>query len=121
MFYPSMLGSNFISSGYALTTATSAENAANEAKTNVEILRHDIDRLLLITEALWTFMKQQHGYTDDALVQLIQDIDSRKNTATGAVAKEPPVACPSCGRPNSVTRTFCVYCGKPLPTKPFAR
>ena len=69
MFYPSMLSSNFISSGYALTTATVAESAANEAKTNVEILRHDIDRLLLITEGLWTFMKQQHGYTDDALVR----------------------------------------------------
>ena len=121
MFYPSMLSSNFISSGYALTTATAAESAANEAKTNVEILRHDIDRLLLITEALWTFMKQQHGYTDDALVQLIQDIDSRRSTVTGVVAKDAPIACPSCGRPNTATRTFCVYCGKPLPTKPFAR
>lgn len=119
MFYPA-ISSNY-SSSYAITTATAAESAAREATTNVEIFKHDIDRLLLITEALWTFMKQQHGYTDDALVQLIQGIDSRRSTVAGVIAKDPPMACPACGRPNTATRTFCVYCGKPLPTKPFAR
>jgi hypothetical protein len=121
MFYPSLIGPGLGSSSYALTTAAQAESAAREAKTDVEIFRHDIDRLLLITEALWTFMKEQHGYTDDVLVKLIQDIDHQKTTATGVSIKNPPVSCPACQRLNNPTRIFCMYCGKALPTNPFAR
>ncbi len=121
MFYPSLIGTDFGASGYALSTATAAENAAREAQTNVELFKHDIDRLLLITEAMWTLMKQQHGYTDDTLVKLIQDIDHLRTSPDGITRKDPPVVCSACNRPNTNTRTFCIYCGKPLPMNPFAR
>ncbi|MGH7941097.1 MAG: hypothetical protein ACREFR_08515 [Limisphaerales bacterium] len=121
MFYPSLIGGSLGPSGYALTTATQAESAAREAKTDVELFKHDIERVLLITEALWTFIKQQNGYTDDALVKLIQDIDHRKSTAGGVAIKNPPVACPACGRLNTASRIFCMYCGVPMPANPFAR
>jgi hypothetical protein len=121
MFYPSLAGSNFGSNLYTMTTATQAENAAREAQSRLESMKHDIDRVLLITEALWTFMKEQHGYTDDTLVQLIQDLEHQKTTALGTSIKEPPVTCPSCSRPNTATRPFCMYCGKPLKMNPFAR
>ena len=121
MFYPSLASSNFGAGAYAMTTATQAENAAREAQTRTDLLRHDIDRVLLITEALWTFMKQEHGYTDDTLIQLIQDLDRQKTTASGTSVKDPPTSCPSCGRNNAATRPFCMYCGKPLKMNPFAR
>lgn len=122
MFYSSLISAGFgPSASFALTSATQAENAAREAKTDVELFKHDIDRLLLITEALWTFIKQQNGYTDDALVKLIQDIDHRKSTASGVAIKDAPVACPACGRPNMAARNFCLYCGGALPANPFAR
>lgn len=122
MFYPSLIGTHIgASTSYALTTATQAENAAREAKTEIELSKHDIDRLLLITEALWSLIKQQNGYTDDALVRLIQDIDHRHSTATGVAIKDPPIACSACGRPNMAARNFCMYCGSPLPANPFAR
>lgn len=121
MFYPSIASSNFAPNSYATVTATQAENAAREAQTKIDIFKHDIDRLLLITEAMWTFMKQEHGYTDDTLVKLIQDLEQQKTTATGVSIKDPPVACPSCGRNNTATRPFCMYCGKPLKMNPFAR
>jgi hypothetical protein len=122
MFYPSLIGTGFGgSTSYALTTATQAENAAREAKTDVELFKHDIDRLLLITEALWTLVKQQNGYADDALAKLIQDIEHQRSTAAGVAVKSPPVACPACGRPNMAARSFCLYCGGPLPADPFAR
>lgn len=106
---------------YAAAAASAAESAALEAKTEVEVYRHDLDRLLLITEALWFFMKEAHGYTDDVLVKLIQEIEHRKTTPAGVLIKDPPVACPTCQRPNTPTRVFCLYCGKPLKTNPFAR
>jgi hypothetical protein len=119
MFYPSLTSG--YSTGYALSTAAAAESTAREAQTKTEIFQHDIDRLLLITEALWTFMKQEHGYTDDKLVQLIQQIDQRKTSALGVAVKDPPVTCPACGRPNMASRFACMYCGNRLPTNPFAR
>ena len=121
MFYPSLIGSDFGTSTYAMTTATQADNAAREAQTKADLLRHDIDRVLLITEALWTFMKQEHGYTDDTLVQLIQDLERQKTTEIGTSVKDPPITCLSCGRNNTATRPFCMYCGKPLKMNPFAR
>jgi hypothetical protein len=121
MFYSSIASSDCSSNSYATVTAAQAENAAREAQTKIEIFKHDIDRLLLITEAMWTFMKQEHGYTDDKLVQMIQDIEHRRTLANGAISKDPPVACPSCGRNNTVSRPFCMYCGKPLKMNPFAR
>jgi|SRR5580658_3153008 hypothetical protein len=118
MFYPAITYSGFNTS--AAISAASAENAAQEARTQVDLFKHDIDRLLLITQALWTLMKQQHGYNDDTLVQLIQDIDKRRATPDGTVPKDPPVTCPSCGKINSCKRNFCMYCGEPLPMNPFA-
>ena len=121
MFYPALVGSDFWASNYAMTTATQAENAAREARINVEVLKHDIDRVLLISEALWTLMKQQHGYTDDTLVGLMQDLERQKSATGSTAVKDPPIGCPACGRLNTATRSFCMYCGKPMPTRPFAR
>ena len=121
MFYPMMSGYGF-SGGYAQATATAAENTAREARTGVELTQHDIDRLLMITEAMWTLMKQEHGYTDDVLVKLIEQIESRKVVVDGVAVKAPPLTCPSCGRANQANRPFCIYCGKPLTGEnPFAR
>ncbi len=120
MFYPSMIGGGF-SGSYALATATAAEGTAREARTDVELFKHDIDRLLMISEALWTLMKRDRGYTDDVLTRLIEEIDQRKVTVGGVTAKDPPLICPSCGRPNSAKRAFCIYCGKPILGNPFAR
>lgn len=116
MFYP-MPYSSFA----ATADAVAAEGAAREAKTDVELLKHDISRVLLITEALWTFLKQQHGYTDNDLKNLIQQIDMRDGKADAQTAKEAPLQCPSCGRVNSAKRTYCIYCGTALSSNPFAR
>lgn len=116
MFYP-MPYSSF----GAAADAAAAEGAAREARTDVELLKHDINRLLLITEALWTFLKRQHGYSDDDLKSLIQEIDLRDGKPDAAAAKEQPLQCPSCGRANSAKRAYCIYCGTALAGNPFAR
>jgi hypothetical protein len=119
MFYPSYYGSGM--DAFTSTTATEARISADQAKTQTEILKHDIDRLLLITEALWTILKQQNNYTDDTLVQLIQGIEQSRTSPDSTTSKDAPIACPACGRPNTAKRNFCIYCGKPLPANPFAR
>jgi hypothetical protein len=78
-------------------------------------------RLLMITEAFWTLLKEQHGYTDTDLAKLIAEIDLRDGRLDGRVASGPPQPCPYCGHTLAKKRPFCIYCGKPVAPDPFAR
>lgn len=120
MFYPSMSGGG-VYNAMVSAEATAARNTAQEAQTKADLIAHDIDRLLLITEALWMQMKREHGYADDVLTNLIQEIESRKVIQGGMVVKDPPQACPDCGRMNMASRLACMYCGKALAGNPFAK
>ena len=101
----------------AAQDASQARADAREAQTKVELMQHDIERLLMITEALWLFIKQQHNYTDQDLVQVLSEIEQRERQ----MPKHQPVKCPECGRANSGKQAVCIYCGKALPMDPFAR
>ena len=104
----------------AQSDANDAQASAREAKTEVELLRNDVGRLLLITEALWTLLKKQHGYSDGDLSTLVQEIDLRDGRLDGKAAKTSPSPCPKCGRINSNRYSACIYCGSPLPVELFA-
>ena len=106
---------------HARMTATQAESEARLVKSENEILRQDIERLLMITEALWNLMKEQHGHTDEELTRRIEDIDLQDGVLDGRVAETKVDKCPRCKRPNSKKRALCLYCGEPLSTDPFAR
>lgn len=104
----------------AQADANDAQASAREAKTEAELLRNDVSRLLLITEALWTLLKKQHGYADAELSALVQEIDLRDGRLDGKSGKTPPAKCPRCGRINSKRHSTCIYCGSPLPVQLFA-
>lgn len=118
MFY-STIGTDAISN-FASTTAMEAQNSAREAQTNLELLKNDVDRLLLITEAMWMLMKEKEGYTDDVLVKLVEEIDKRKVIVNGVEVKA-PIKCSACGKTNSAKRLVCIYCGASLQARLFAR
>ena len=109
-----------INSGLAQADASNARAEAREAKTETELLRHDVDRLLMITEALWTFLKKEHGYSDEELANAVKEIDLRDGLLDGRAEQARPSPCPSCGRINSARRSLCIYCGQPLPVTLFA-
>ena len=122
MFYPMLSGRpDYYGSLQNNAEAASARADAREAKTETELMRADIERLLMITEALWTFLKKEHGYSDTELVEAITQIDMRDGVLDGKVAKTLPPPCPSCGRISGKSRPVCIYCGKPVPITPFAR
>ena len=93
---------------------------AEQARTQVEQMQVDINRLMLCTQALWEMLKEEHGYTEDQLVKRITEIDMRDGKLDGKVAAQGPVACPKCGRANTRKRVACLYCGTLLPQDPFA-
>ncbi len=121
MFYPSFSRgfSSNINNSLAQTDASYARSDARDAKNEADILRQDVDRLLMITEALWSFMKKEHGYTDDQLADAIKDIDLRDGRVDGKAQAPAPAPCPNCGKVNSAHRTRCIYCGQELPVALF--
>lgn len=90
-------------------------------RATIEALRRDVERLLMITEALWTMVAEQHGYTEEELIRRIHEIDLRDERLDGRVAPSPPSPCPHCGRPLEKARPYCIYCGKLVLRDPFER
>lgn len=83
--------------------------------------RDDIERLLLITEALWHIVKEKLSCEDDELVRRVLEIDARDGSVDGKVAPKPPPNCPNCDRPLMKHRRYCLYCGQPAPVDLFSR
>jgi ribosomal protein L32 len=116
MFYSSLSGMGLaFTKGQARNDVNEARATAEETKSEADLLKHDVDRLMMITEALWTFMKKEHGYSDDDLAKAIGAIDLRNSGA----AKDAQEKCPKCGRMVSAHRRLCLYCGSPVPESLF--
>lgn len=124
-----MMGSLFTASAVRekakIRMAQSAGEAASRTDTNAraraEILQFDLERLFMITEALWTLLKEEHGYTDDELMRRVENIDLRDGKLDGKVAKQANPLCPQCGRVLIGKRPMCLYCGTPVARAPFER
>ena len=106
---------------YSSADASQASRDALSAQDKVEALQSEVDRLLMITEALWLLLKKERGYDDKVLADTIAEIDLRDGQRDGRVAKTPPKPCPSCGRNLVKRRPTCLYCGRPVPVETFAR
>ncbi len=105
----------------AYEAAAEARAKAQDAATQIEFMKRDIERLLMITEALWRLLQRAHGYTDEELRNLITEIDLRDGKLDGKVKKQEELLCPACKRPVTVRQSSCIYCGQPLQHDPFAR
>ena len=84
-------------------------------------LQMKVERLLMVTEALWTILKEKHGLEDQDLLRQIVQIDLRDGRMDGKVASTPPKPCPKCERMVAKHSVRCMYCGEPLLVDPFAR
>ena len=121
-----MLDSLFVtqaaSNNKAVTTGQTASRLAKEVRTQNEEIKFDVEKLFMITQALWEILKHQHGYTDEQLEEMIQHIDLRDGRLDGKIAKSREVAkCRKCGRTMMRKRMKCMYCGAAAPTNSFRR
>jgi hypothetical protein len=104
---------------HATRDASRASNRASQAHDEVTLLRSDVEKLLMISEALWTMLKEQHGYTDEQLSKRVEEIDMRDGKLDGKVARNSPRACPACGKTLLRNRPVCMYCGQQVARLPF--
>ena len=102
----------------AQADASSARANAADAKTSVQFLQKEMDRLALVNEALWELLKEKVGVTDDQLMDKMMRLDLSDGKLDGKVTKG-PLNCPECNKNNARRHDRCIYCGTPLKTKPF--
>jgi hypothetical protein len=101
----------------------SVSRAATDVRTQNEFIQCDVEKLFMLTEALWTILKEKHGCTDAELVQRLQEIDMRDGKLDGKVTKVKP-DCPKCSRKLMGKRPVCLYCGAEVARvdlQPFSR
>ena len=87
--------------------ARKANQETRELQDDVLALQSQVDRLYLITEAMWFVMKDKLGLDDDKLGELVEEIDQRVASFEGTS----PGPCSKCARPLSVRTGTCIYCG----------
>ena len=83
--------------------------------------RLDVEKLFMITEAMWNILKEKHGYADEDLIRMVQDIDLRDGKLDGQIAKQPNPPCSNCGRTLMGKHPVCIYCGAVSTRAPFER
>ena len=100
--------------------APTASLSAGELRLQCECQQNDIEKLLIITQALWELLKKEHGYSDEVLLKKVTEIDMSDGRLDGKVAKVERPNCVSCGRKLGRLPT-CIYCGTITPRNPFER
>ena len=109
-------------SNRAQITSELASHKATTARRKTEQMQFDLEKLFIITEALWTILKDRFGYTEEDLMQLIEDIDLQDGRRDGKKARSADrPKCPDCGRTIIRRQVVCLYCGAEAPQKPFKR
>jgi hypothetical protein len=92
-----------------------------ESSTDMVQLQSDVERLLIVTEALWTILKEKQGLDEQELVRQMVIIDMRDGKLDGRVAATAPRKCGKCQRTLYKHRLKCLYCGEPQVPEPFQR
>ena len=88
--------------------------AAEGAKSEALRLAHDfeqrIDKLTLISMAMWSFVSEKLGVTEEQLIERVKQIDLMDGVADGKLKRQ-LAKCSSCGRVMSPRHAKCLYCG----------
>lgn len=98
-----------------------ASQKSSDVRRETEAIKFDVEKLFMITEALWSIVKAQNGYSDEDLARMIQEIDLRSGRLDGKRERHEKPDCPKCGRKLSGRIPICIYCGQEVLLEPFAK
>lgn len=76
----------------------------------LRLLEARIDKLTLVSMALWTLLKENTKLTEEDLLEKIKEIDLSDGKLDGKV-RQNVSDCPQCGRVMSQKHRRCLYCG----------
>lgn len=98
--------------------ANTAASDARKARTETEALTDRIERLALMTEALWILLRDRFGVQEAELVEIARDLDLSDGKLDGRVQRS-ATECSGCGRMVGKRHVRCLYCGVEMPRAPF--
>jgi len=99
----------------AVQRAASIPSITSVSVTDIEDLSERIDRLVLISAAMWSIL-EDNGATVEQLKARIEQIDSEDNVADGKLTAR-PTPCTKCDSLIAPGLEACQYCGEPVRTK----
>ena len=113
----STAGRGFVRSYDGITTdtadvaeITAAAKKAMDARSEVQVLRVAIDKLILVNRALWEIIAESQGLAEEYLLNKVNEIDLRDGVLDGKI-RIPVRKCASCGRMLQQGHEKCIYCG----------
>ena len=112
-----MLGTfAMVGPSYSAQAASGADAARAQSKTHVlgrrlKILEASLAKSLMINEALWEMIRDNHGLTEKDLHKKIYEVDMRDGVLDGKNQRKAS-ECPDCGHMVSARHPACIYCGK---------
>lgn len=97
-------------------TATSSRAIRSEtmvmsAQEDIKELRHQVERLTLLNQALWELIREKAGLTDADLERMAEEVDLRDGKADGKMGGN-AFTCPTCARVSNAKHYKCLYCGE---------
>lgn len=98
---------------------TEHSKSNTDTKTIIRDLVARVDKLELVTEALWDLLQRETNYTETDLIERISQIDLKDGRFDNKKKKTSAVECKRCGRMNSKRHTKCLYCGEVFLVGPF--
>lgn len=89
-----------------------AESASTAHATAIQLqeLEDRLERLSLVCRAMWTFLQESQGLTEEQLFARVLEVDLIDGQADGRV-KKTGRKCRQCGRVMSNRHHRCMYCG----------
>jgi len=90
--------------------SASAASKASRAEQKATSLAAKAEKALMICEALWIIMPEEHGLDDELLEKAVRAVDLQDGKLDGKVAHDIKT-CRSCGRKVGRNRISCIYCG----------
>ena len=91
--------------------AARAKSKAGKVERQVRVLEANLAKSMMINEALWEFIRDQHGLTEKDLHEKLYDIDMRDGVLDGKHQRK-AIECPNCGHAVSPRHPACIYCGQ---------
>ncbi len=95
-----------------ISTHLSAEAAAKarDAQQVSADVEERLDKLTLITMAMWELLRDNTKFTETDLLAKVQDLDLRDGVPDGTITQTVS-KCPHCNRTMSPRHKKCLYCG----------
>ena len=76
-----------------------------------QILKTNLQRSLMVSQALWEIVRFQCGLTDEDILRKISEIDLRDGQLDGK-NQGTAINCPGCKQSISTRNQACPYCGQ---------